>query len=100
MTYVDDRVQPAVRVHHRALEQQPAARAALDEQEADRAVRELRLVPDMQGLPAAHRAYTAGPVALAVPATDPLPGPVDGEYPVVPPGLGEALGLGCPAARG
>src|SRR5260370_16433572 len=38
----------------------PISVAVLDEQEADRAVGKLRLVPDMQALPAAHRAYAAG----------------------------------------
>jgi hypothetical protein len=98
MAYVDDLVQAAVSVHHRALEQQPAAGAVLDEQEADRAVRELRLVPDVQALPAAHRAYAAGSVALAVPAADRLLDPVDGKRPVVQPRLEEVLERGGPAA--
>src|SRR6516164_3164778 len=97
MAYVDDRVQAAVDVHHRTLEQQPATRAVLDEQEPDRTVRELYLVPDVQALPTAHRAYAAGSVTLAIPAGDPLLAPVDGEYPVVPPGLEEMLERRGPA---
>src|SRR6516225_1264831 len=89
MAYVDDRVQAAVGVHHRTLEQQSATRAVLDKQEPDRTVRELHLVPDVQALAATHRAYAAGSVTLAVPAGDPLLVPVDGEYPVVRPGLEE-----------
>ena len=67
---VDDRVQRAVGVHDGALEKQPLVVAGLDQQEADRAVLELRLVPDVQALAAGHRAHAARAVALAVPALD------------------------------
>ena len=83
--HVDDLVEGAVGVHHRPLEHHPAAVAPLDEQEADGAVGELRLVPDVQPLSAGHGADAARPVALGVPPLDLVVSPSTVTVPVTYP---------------
>src|SRR5260370_4661709 len=89
--HVADFVDRPVLEHHRAFEHQPGAGPAFDQQEADRAVRKLSLEPDVQSLPAGHRAHAAGAVALAVPPVDAALAAADRQHALVPTGLDEML---------
>ncbi|MFB9073529.1 hypothetical protein ACFFX0_20945 [Citricoccus parietis] len=97
MDHIGDVVHLAVLVHDGTLEQDPTALAVLHQQEADGAVRELGLVPDVQSLPAGHRADPAGAVTDSIPTRDRLRFSVQGQGALVAAGLEQMVeGSGVP----
>lgn len=54
MPDICDGIEPAILVHYRTFEKQAIMFAGLDEQETDREIRELGLVPDMESLTTRH----------------------------------------------